>query len=85
MKTIVSHYLEFVAGASDKFYRIVVSEDGGQFATTATWGRRGSDGQSQVKYSGPDRGSALSFCEKGYNEKLGKGYNDALDPAESSQ
>ena len=73
-------YLEYRDGYSDKFYRIVVTEVGGDWITTVWWGRRGSDGQTQVKYMGPSKATAQAELAKLYAQKTGKGYVDAVDP-----
>ena len=76
-----SVYLEFQEGSSDKFYRIVaVSDSGGQWITTVWWGRRGSAGQTQLKYIGPSEYAAKSCMIDLANKKRAKGYRDALDP-----
>lgn len=74
-------YLEFQEGTSDKFYRIIAIEDsGGQWITTVWWGRRGSTGQTQLKYIGPSRSQAIATLHDIANQKRAKGYRDALDP-----
>lgn len=74
-------YLEFREGTSDKFYRIIAVEDsGGQWITTVWWGRRGSTGQTQLKYIGPSQIEAVACMHDIANQKRAKGYHDALDP-----
>lgn len=74
-------YLEFQEGTSDKFYRIIaVADSGGQWITTVWWGRRGSTGQTQLKYVGPSRDAAIATLHDIANQKRAKGYRDALDP-----
>lgn len=73
-------YLEFSEGTSDKFYRIIAVQSGGDWITTAWWGRRGSDGQTQIKYMGPSQAQAVATMHDFANQKRAKGYRDALDP-----
>lgn len=73
-------YLEFREGTSDKFYRIIAIENNGQWITTVWWGRRGSTGQTQLKYEGPSEAQALACLEDIARQKRAKGYTDALDP-----
>lgn len=73
-------YLEYQDGYSDKFYRILMTESDGSWMVTVWWGRRGTDGQTQVKYVGSSESAARQTLEKFYREKTAKGYVDALDP-----
>ena len=61
MKTI---YLENTSNHHDKFYHMIENKDGVSF--TATWGRTGSNGRTQV-YS-------MQEWSKIYNSKIRKGY-----------
>ena len=73
-------YLEFREGNSDKFYRIIAAEANGTWITNVWWGRRGSQGQNQVKYMGPSEAQALASLQILAASKRAKGYVDALDP-----
>ena len=73
-------YLEFREGTSDKFYRIIAVENQGQWITTVWWGRRGSTGQTQLKYEGPSQAAAIITMNDIAYQKRSKGYHDALDP-----
>jgi len=81
MNILSSTYLEYTYGSSDKFYRISLLEDGGEFSAHIDYGRRGTNGQTTNKYIGPDRSAAEKACNKALNEKLGKGYVQVTDPA----
>ena len=63
IKTI---YLENTSFHHDKFYHMIENKDGVSF--TATWGRTGSNGRTQV-YS-------MQEWDKIYNSKISKGYKD---------
>jgi bifunctional non-homologous end joining protein LigD len=84
MNTLSSTYLEYTYGSSDKFYRISLLEDAGEFSAHIDFGRRGTNGQTTNKYIGPDRAAAEKACNKALAEKLGKGYIEAVDPRGSS-
>ena len=57
-------YLENTSNNHDKFYHMIENKDGASF--TATWGRTGSNGRTQI-YS-------MSEWDKIYNSKINKGY-----------
>ena len=61
MKTI---YLENTSNHHDKFYHMIENKDGVSF--TASWGRSGSNGRTQI-YS-------MNEWSKIYNSKIRKGY-----------
>lgn len=78
-------YVEFRHGSSDKFYRLVLWLDGGgQFTVTATWGRRGTPGQSGSKYAGNGQTEAGAAFDRAEGAKLGKGYLAVSDPLASA-
>lgn len=76
MATTKSAYLEFIEPAinKDAFYRVEVTEQDGEYATIATFGRRGAAGQQTVKYQGSDEARANAAFDKAYAEKTAKGY-----------
>ena len=57
-------YLENTTNHHDKFYSMVENNDGASF--TATWGRIGSNGRTQIY--------GMNEWDKKYNEKINKGY-----------
>jgi len=59
-----SVYLENTNNHHDKFYRMEENKDGASF--TATWGRTGSNGRTQIY--------GMNEWDKKYNEKINKGY-----------
>jgi predicted DNA-binding WGR domain protein len=59
-----SVYLENTTDHHDKFYSMVENNDGASF--TATWGRIGSNGRTQIY--------GMNEWDKKYNEKIDKGY-----------
>ena len=61
MKTI---YLENTSGNHNKFYHMIENKDGASF--TASWGRIGTNGRTQIY--------GMNEWDKKYNEKINKGY-----------
>ena len=61
-----SVYLENTNNHHDKFYQMVENNDGASF--TATWGRTGSNGRTQIY--------GMNEWDKKYREKISKGYKD---------
>ena len=61
--------LEFVEGSSFKFYEVEVTDQ----SVTTTFGRIGTDGQTQTKHFG-DRLAAQNHADKLVRQKLAKGY-----------
>jgi predicted DNA-binding WGR domain protein len=59
-----SVYLENTSGHHSKFYQMVENNDGASF--TASWGRIGSNGRTQVY--------GMNEWDKIYNNKINKGY-----------
>ena len=57
-------YLENTTNHHDKFYSMVENNDGASF--TATWGKIGGEGRTQVY--------GMNEWDKKYNEKINKGY-----------
>jgi len=57
-------YLENTNNHHDKFYHMIENKDGASF--TATWGRTGSNGRTQIY--------GMNEWDKKYNEKINKGY-----------
>ena len=63
IKTI---YLENTNNHHDKFYHMIENKDGASF--TASWGRTGSNGRTQIY--------GMNEWDKKYREKISKGYKD---------
>ena len=61
MKTI---YLENTSGNHNKFYHMIENKDGASF--TASWGRIGTNGRTQIY--------GMNEWDKIYNNKINKGY-----------
>ena len=59
-------YLENTDNHHDKFYHMIENKDGASF--TATWGRTGSNGRTQIY--------GMNEWDKKYREKISKGYKD---------
>ena len=59
-----SVYLENTNNHHDKFYRMEENKDGASF--TATWGRTGSNGRTQIY--------GMNEWDNKYREKISKGY-----------
>ena len=64
-----SVYLENTNNHHDKFYHMIENKDGVSF--TASWGRTGSNGRTQV-YS-------MQEWDKIYDSKISKGYKDTTN------
>ena len=65
MKSI---YLENTNNLHDKFYHMIENKDGASF--TASWGKIGSNGRTQIY--------GINEWDKKYREKINKGYKDGL-------
>ena len=61
-----SVYLENTNNHHDKFYHMIENKDGASF--TASWGRTGSNGRTQIY--------GMNEWDKKYREKISKGYKD---------
>ena len=61
-----SVYLENTNNHHDKFYQMVENNDGASF--TATWGRTGSNGRTQIY--------GMNEWDMKYREKISRGYKD---------
>jgi len=59
-------YLENTNNHHDKFYHMIENKDGASF--TASWGRTGSNGRTQIY--------GMNEWDKKYREKISKGYKD---------
>ena len=59
-------YLENTDNHHDKFYHMIENKDGASF--TASWGRTGSNGRTQIY--------GMNEWDKKYREKISKGYKD---------
>ena len=59
-------YLENTDNHHDKFYHMIENKDGASF--TATWGRTGSNGRTQIY--------GMNEWNKKYREKISRGYKD---------
>jgi len=59
-------YLENTNNHHDKYYSMVENNDGASF--TASWGRTGSNGRTQIY--------GMNEWDKKYQEKINKGYKD---------
>jgi predicted DNA-binding WGR domain protein len=59
-------YLENTQNHHDKYYQMVENNDGASF--TATWGRTGSNGRTQIY--------GMNEWDKKYREKISKGYEN---------
>ena len=59
-------YLENTNNNHDKFYHMIENKDGASF--TASWGRTGSNGRTQIY--------GMNEWDKKYREKISKGYKD---------
>ena len=68
MKT---RYLENTNNHHDKFYHMIENKDGASF--TASWGRTGSNGRTQI-YS-------MTEWDKIYDSKINKGYKPMYPPS----
>ena len=69
--------LEYRAGSSDKFYELFLFDNDDGWVVEASYGRRGSAPQHQVKCEGEDYETAKKLYDKVLNEKLNKGYKYA--------
>ena len=63
-------YLENTNNHHDKFYHMIENKDGDSF--TASWGRTGSNGRTQIY--------GMNEWDVKYQEKINKGYKDILIP-----
>ena len=61
-----SVYLENTNNHHDKFYHMIENKDGASF--TASWGRTGSNGRTQIY--------GMNEWDKKYREKISRGYKD---------
>ena len=61
-----SVYLENTSGHHSKFYHMIENKDGASF--TATWGRTGSNGRTQIY--------GMNEWDNKYREKISKGYEN---------
>ena len=61
-----SVYLENTNNHHDKFYHMIENKDGASF--TASWGRTGSNGRTQIY--------GMNEWDKKYREKINRGYKD---------
>jgi len=59
-------YLENTNNHHDKFYHMIENKDGASF--TASWGRTGSNGRTQIY--------GMNEWDKKYREKISRGYKD---------
>ena len=59
-------YLENTNNHHDKFYHMIENKDGASF--TASWGRTGSNGRTQIY--------GMNEWDKKYREKINRGYKD---------
>ena len=59
-------YLENTQNHHDKYYQMVENNDGASF--TATWGRTGSNGRTQIY--------GMNEWDNKYREKISKGYEN---------
>ena len=64
-------YLENTNNHHDKFYHMIENKDGASF--TASWGRTGSNGRTQIY--------GMNEWDMKYREKINKGYKDILIPS----
>ena len=64
-------YLENTNHHHDKFYHMIENKDGASF--TASWGRTGSNGRTQIY--------GMNEWDMKYREKINKGYKDILIPS----
>ena len=64
-------YLENTNNHHDKFYHMIENKDGASF--TASWGRTGSNGRTQIY--------GMNEWNVKYQEKINKGYKDILIPS----
>ena len=62
-------YLENTDNHHDKFYHMIENKDGASF--TASWGRTGSNGRTQIY--------GMNEWDMKYREKINKGYKDILN------
>ena len=62
-------YLENTNNHHDKFYHMIENKDGASF--TASWGRTGSNGRTQI-YD-------MNEWDKKYREKINRGYKDTTN------
>jgi len=60
-------YLENTNNHHDKFYHMIENKDGASF--TASWGRTGSNGRTQIY--------GMNEWDKKYREKISRGYKDS--------
>ena len=60
-------YLENTNNHHDKFYHMIENKDGASF--TASWGRTGSNGRTQIY--------GMNEWNKKYQEKINRGYKDS--------
>ena len=64
-------YLENTNNHHDKFYHMIENKDGASF--TASWGRTGSNGRTQIY--------GMNEWDKKYREKISRGYKKILIPS----
>ena len=62
-------YLENTNNHHDKFYHMIENKDGASF--TASWGRTGSNGRTQIY--------GMNEWDKKYREKISRGYKDTTN------
>ena len=62
-------YLENTNNHHDKFYHMLENKDGASF--TASWGRTGSNGRTQIY--------GMNEWDKKYREKISRGYKDTTN------
>ena len=69
-------YLEFIAGASFKYYALALVRDGASFSAEYSNGRIDAPNTKWTAFAGPDEAGARKGYAKKLNEKLGEGYQD---------